>query len=74
MELETLFNFKSFLAVIVYSIVGLLILVVGFKIFDRVTPGVLWVEIVEKQNVALSIVIGTVMLAMAQIIAAAIHG
>lgn len=74
MEFETLFNLKSFLAVIVYSVVGLVILSIGFKVFDRLTPGLLWLEIVEKQNVALAIVTGTVTLAIAQIIAAAIHG
>ena len=74
MDFETMFNFKSFLAVVVYSIVGLVILSVGFKVFDRLTPGLLWIEIVEKQNVALAIVTGSVTLAIAQIISAAIHG
>ncbi len=74
MELDQLFNIKSFLAVVVYSIIGLLILVAAFKIFDRLTPGVLWVEIVEKQNVAIAIVTASVMLAIANIIAAAIQG
>lgn len=74
MELAVFFNFKSFLAVIVYAIVGLLILAVGFKVFDRLTPGVLWLEIVERQNIALAIVTGAVTLAIAQIVAAAIHG
>lgn len=74
MEMEAIFSIKSFVAVIVYSIVGLLILSVGFKVFDRMTPGVLWHEIVEKQNIALAITAGAMALAIAQIISAAIHG
>lgn len=72
--MEVYFSLKSFIAVIIYSIVGLLILSVGFKVVDRMTPGVLWQEIVEKQNVALAIATGAITLAIAQIIAAAIHG
>ena len=72
--MEAYFSLKSFIAVIVYSIMGLIILCVGFKIVDRVTPGDLWQEIVEKQNVALAIATGSITLAIAQIIAAAIHG
>ncbi len=74
MELEAFVNIKSFIAVILYSFMGLVILALGFKVFDRLTPSVLWHEIVEKQNIALAIVTGTVTLAIAQIIAAAIHG
>lgn len=74
MEMQAFFSIKSFIAVIVYSVIGLVILCVGFKVFDRMTPGVLWQEIVEKQNIALAIITGAMTLAIAQIIAAAIHG
>ena len=72
--MEVMFNEKAFIAVLVYSIVGLVILSISFKVFDKMTPGTLWHEVVEKQNVALAIITGAMVLAMANIIAAAIHG
>jgi len=48
--------------------------VVGFIVLDKVTPYQLWREICEKQNVALSILVGSMAIGLALIIAAAIHG
>jgi putative membrane protein len=59
---------------LVFSVVGLIILMFSFIAFDKFTPGNLWQEIVEKHNVALSIVVGAMTIAISQIIAAAIHG
>jgi uncharacterized membrane protein YjfL (UPF0719 family) len=53
---------------------GLLILVFSFIVFDKLTPGNLWQEIVEKHNIALAIVVGSMTMAIAQIISSAIHG
>ena len=59
---------------IVYSLLGILILVVAFILVEWLTPKHnLWKEVVEKQNVALAIVAGFFMLAVAIIIASAIH-
>lgn len=65
---------KFFIAAIVYSSLGLVILAISFKVFDRLTPGNLWKEIVEEQNIALAITAGAMTIAIAQIIAAAIQG
>lgn len=59
---------------VIFSALGLLILAAAFVIFDKMTPGALWQEIVEKQNVALAIVAGSVTIGIAMIIAAAIRG
>lgn len=72
--METLINAKYVTAAIVYSMLGILILAVAFIIFDKLTPGNLWKEVVEKQNVALAIIAAAMMLAMAHIISSAIHG
>jgi len=59
---------------ILYSVVGIGILVLVFVIVEKATPRHnLWKEVVENKNVALAIVAGFFMLAMAIIIASAIH-
>lgn len=59
---------------ILYSFLGIAILVIAFVIVEWLTPKHnLWKEVVEKHNVALAIVAGFFMLAVAIIIASAIH-
>lgn len=65
---------KPMLAAIVYSLLGILVLIGAFIIVDKATPGKLWKEIYEKGNIALAILAGCFMLAIGQIIASAIHG
>jgi putative membrane protein len=64
---------KYILASIVYSLIGIAILGVSFWIFEKITPENVWKEIIEKQNVAIAIVSAAFMIAMAIIIASAIH-
>ena len=45
-----------------------------FLVFDKVTPYRLWDELVEKKNVALAIVVGSMCIAIGLIVAAAVHG
>lgn len=59
---------------LLYSVVGMVVLVVGFVVLDLLTPGRLWEEIRDKQNNAVAIFAGLVALSLALIIAAAIHG
>jgi putative membrane protein len=59
---------------IVFSLIGVLIYVIGFIVLDKVTPYHLWREINEKQNVALAILVGSIAIGLALIVAAAIHG
>ncbi|MES1975665.1 MAG: DUF350 domain-containing protein [Pseudomonadota bacterium] len=61
------------LATLVYAGLGLVIFVIGFWLWDRLTPVDLWGEIC-KNNIALSILAGSVAIAISIIIAAAIHG
>jgi putative membrane protein len=62
------------LASIVYSLLGIVLLVVSFYLFDKLTPGTLRKEIMEDQNTALAILGAAFMLSVALIIGAAIHG
>jgi len=59
---------------IFYAFIGVLILWICFVVFDKVTPYRLWDELVEKKNVALAIVVGSMCIAIGLIVAAAVHG
>ena len=59
---------------LLYAAVGIVVFVVGFIVLDLLTPGKLWEEINQKQNVAVAIFAGAVALGLAIIVAAAIHG
>jgi putative membrane protein len=65
---------KYLIASLVYSLLGVAILVVCFVVVEKVAPENLWKEIVDKQNVALSILAAGFMIAMSIIISSAIHG
>ena len=58
---------------IVFALAGVLIFWISFMVIDKITPYNLWEEIVEKQNVALSVVVGCMALGICLIVAAAIH-
>jgi putative membrane protein len=72
--MEVLINIKFIVNALVFSVLGIVILILSFFIFDKLTPGHLWKEIVEEKNTALAITAGAMAHAMAQIIASAIHG
>jgi len=65
---------KALTASVVYSLLGIIILLASFYIFNKLTPGTLRREIVEEHNMALAIMGAAFMLAVALIISAAIHG
>ena len=58
---------------IVYSLIGIFILVITFWVIERITPESLWKEILVNQNKALAIIAGAFMIAIAIIISSAIH-
>lgn len=58
----------------IYSVVGLLTFLACFYIVDKLTPGDLWKELVEKKNTAVAIFFGAVAIGMCLIIAACLHG
>jgi uncharacterized membrane protein YjfL (UPF0719 family) len=57
-----------------FGLTGVLLAVVGYKLFDFCTPGNLHKEILENKNVAAAIVAGAVIIGVCVIIAAAIMG
>lgn len=61
-------------ATVAYALLGIVVFAVGFIVWDRLTPIDMWKEICEKQNVAIAVLAAGVAIAIAIIIAAAIHG
>ncbi len=58
---------------LVYALLGVLVFWLCFLIIDKLTPYDLWSEIVDKQNVALGLVVAAMSLGISIIVAAAIH-
>ncbi|MDP3520764.1 MAG: DUF350 domain-containing protein [Hydrogenophaga sp.] len=64
----------AFFGSILYALIGVLVFWLSFIVIDKLTPYNLWEELVEKQNVALGVVVGAMCLGISVIVAAAIHG
>ncbi len=60
-------------ATIVYSALGIILFIIAYKVMDFFTPYSFHKEISEDHNVALGVIIGSVMIALGIIIAAAIN-
>lgn len=57
-----------------YSVLGIIILIITFVAIEKLTPNhILWKEVVEKKNTALAIIAASFIIAIAIIIASAIH-
>ena len=60
--------------VLIFAAIGIAAAVIGFKLFDKCTPGHLEREILENRNVAAAIVAAAVIIGVSIIIAASIMG
>lgn len=67
-------NLKTIIATVVYSFIGIFILVIAFVIIELITPENLYKEIIEKQNKSLAIMLASLILAIGFIVGMAIHG
>lgn len=63
----------AIVASLVFALLGIVVFWLCFIIIDKITPYDLWGEIVEKQNVALALVVAAMSLGICLIVAAAIH-
>ena len=68
---QTLFNL--FLAAL-FSILGFVLLFLGYRVFDWLTPEDIRTKIFQDGNVAAAIMAGAFIIAIAIIVAASIHG
>jgi len=67
------FHLGSLINALIYAVMGIVILIVAFVAWDKITPYDLWKEIVEKQNISLAIFAGLMALGIAIIVASAVH-
>ena len=65
-------NPAAFFGSILYALVGVVVFWICFVIIDKITPVDMWNEIVEKQNLALGVVVAAMCLGISLIVAAAI--
>lgn len=63
-----------FLATLLYVLLGIVIFIISFVLVDKLTPGELWREIIERKNMAVALLAGAVAIGISNIIAAAVHG
>jgi uncharacterized membrane protein YjfL (UPF0719 family) len=59
---------------VLFSAIGIIAAIAGYKLFDKCTPGDLHHEIVQNKNIAAAIVAASVILGVCVIIAAAMLG
>ncbi len=59
---------------LIFVILGLIVFAIAFFVLDKFMPYSVHKEIEEDQNTALGIIIGSMLIGIAIIIAAAIHG
>ena len=62
------------LSTLAFSIIGLLLFALAFWIMGKATPFSIRKEIEEDQNTALALVIASVIIGIALIVSAAVHG
>ena len=68
-------NFSiEFTESLIYTGLGLILMILAFIIIDLLTPGNLRKQLVEEKNVALAILVGAALIGVSIIIGAAING
>lgn len=73
--MEDVLQWKLVINAVVFSAVGVGFFALCFGLLELFTPKVdLWEELTQKQNIALAVFLGAVMLGIAVIISAAVHG
>ena len=62
----------NLLAAAVFAILGIVLFIAAFCLFEKITPGLLWKEVIEEHNTALAVLIGAIAIGLSIIISAAI--
>ncbi len=57
-----------------YAMIGVLVAIAGYKLFDLCTPGDLHKEIIEGKNIAAAMIGGAIIIGVSIIVAACIVG
>ncbi len=65
---------RVFILSIVYAILGMILLYIGYRVFDWLTPTNMQEDIFKDGNVAVGVLAGSFIIGLAIVIMAAIHG
>lgn len=65
---------KPILNSLIFSLLGIIILLIAYFIIEKLTPENTWKEVTEKNNIAVAIVFAAFIIGISMIISAAIHG
>jgi putative membrane protein len=65
---------SSILGALIYSLIGIVLFAIAFLVIAKISPFSIRKEIEEDQNTSLGIIIGSVIIGIAMIISAAVHG
>ena len=71
--MDQLIRLRDVIASVLYSCIGLALFWAAIMIFDKITPGSFWKEILEKQNTAVAILMGALAIGISIIVGLAIH-
>lgn len=71
--MNELIQLKYIVAATVYSFLGVFILIVCFFLIEKITPDNTYREVTQNKNVAVAIIAAAFIIAIAIIIASAIH-
>lgn len=67
-------SLKPVLVSVLYSVLGIVILLITYYVIEKMTPENTWKEISKNNNTALAIIFAAFIIGIAMIISAAIHG
>lgn len=65
---------KPILNSLIFSFLGIIILLIAYFIIEKLTPENTWKEVTQKNNIAVAIVFAAFIIGISMIISAAIHG
>ena len=67
------YRLLAVLAVALWALIGSVLLILGVKLIDKLTPGKLEEHVFKDQNIAAAVVYGSALIALAIIISSAMH-
>ena len=67
-------DLRVFVLSLIYAAVGMVLLYLGYRIFDWLTPLDMQKKIFEENNTAVAITVGAFIIGLAIVILGAIHG
>jgi putative membrane protein len=66
-------NLHDLVSSVIFGLVGILLTMLGYKVFDWITPKIdVQEELAHKGNIAVAIVVGAVIIGVAMVVSAAV--